>query len=304
MEDNAAKYYIMNGTVQDSSVSPAYPDADGNAVYEVVRIINGAPLFFEDHYKRMRGSFEAIGKLFKITPVQLKQDIRKLLEANMADNCNVKIVVFVNDAGNSSDANNDNNANDANDADNADSGKCGCQARIVYISKSYYPPKEVADEGVKTGLLRIERHNPNAKLIDNEYKNAVSKRIMEGGFFEVILVDSGGRVTEGSKSNVFFVRNGSILTAPDGAVLKGITRKYVVEACKNAGYEVVERFMNADEIKEAEGVFLSGTSINVLPVKSIDSMVLDSSANPVVNSVRREYEKLLEGYIEKSERLL
>jgi branched-chain amino acid aminotransferase len=287
MEDNAAKYYIMNGTVQDSSVNPEYPVIACDAVYEVMRIINGAPLFFEDHYERMKGSFEAIGKLLKITPAQLKQDIRKLLEANMADNCNVKVIVCANSAGN---------------ADNANNGKYGCQERIVYISKSYYPPKEVADEGVKTGLLRMERRNPNAKLVDKEYKKLVCKRIQEGGFFEVILVDNGGRITEGSKSNVFFVRNGSVLTAPDSAVLKGVTRKYVIEACKKAGYEVVERFMNADEIKEAEGAFLSGTSINVLPVKSIDSMVLDSSANPVVDSVRREYEKLLEGYIKKYHR--
>lgn len=278
MEDNAAKYYIMNGTVQDTSVCPAYPDIADDAVYDVIRIINGTPLFFKDHYERMKASFEAIGKLLKLKPVQLKQDIRKLLEANMADNCNVKTIICSN---------------------NGNNGKCGCQACLVYISKSYYPPKEVADEGVKTGLLQIERRNPNAKLVDKEYKNIVSKKIREGGFFEVLLVDSGGRVTEGSKSNVFFVKNGSVLTAPGWSVLKGITRKYVIEACKNAGYEVVEKHVNAGDLEETDGAFLSGTSINVLPIKSIDSLILNSSANHAVDSVRREYEKLLDRYIEK-----
>lgn len=280
MEDNAAKYYIMNSNVQDTSVGPAYPDIADDAVYDVIRIINGTPLFFEDHYERMKGSFEAIGKLLKITPVQLRQDIRKLLEANMADNCNVKTIIYGN---------------------NGNNGKCGCQACLVYISKSYYPPKEVADEGVKTGLLQMERRNPNAKLVDNEYKNIVSKRIREGGFFEVLLVDSGGRVTEGSKSNIFFVKNGSVLTAPGWSVLKGITRKYVIEACKNAGYEVVEKHVDAVDLEETDGAFLSGTSINVLPIKSIDSLILNSSENHAVDSVRCEYDKLLEGYIKKSE---
>ena len=282
MEDNAAKYYLMNDALHDVSVNPAYPDISVDAVYEVIRIINGVPLFFEDHYERMRGSLEAIGKSLKIAPDQLKQDMRRLLEANLADNCNVKIIIY----------------------GNGNNSICGCQTRLAYISKSYYPPREVADEGVKTGLFRMERRNPNAKLVDNEYKNAVSKKIIEGGFFEVILVDNGGRITEGSKSNVFFVKNGSILTAPGWSVLKGITRKYVTEACKNAGYEVVERFVKTDEIKETEGAFLSGTSINVLPIKSIDSLVLDSSSNFVVDSVRREYEKLLEEYIKESEKLI
>ncbi|MGE5613168.1 MAG: aminotransferase class IV [Bacillota bacterium] len=283
MEDNAAKYYIVNGKVQDASVNPEYPGIAGYAVYEVIRIINGVPLFFEDHYERMKGSFDAIGKSLEATPGQFKQDMGRLLEANQADNCNVKIIIY---------------------GDNGGNRLRGCQARLAYISKSYYPPKEVADEGVKTGLLRMERRNPNAKLVDNEYKKAVSRRITEGGFFEVILVDGGGRITEGSKSNVFFVKNGSILTAPGWSVLKGITRKYVIAACKNAGYEVVERFMKADEIKEAEGAFLSGTSINVLPIRSIDDMILESPSNPVVDSVRREYEKLLEEYIKKSEKLV
>lgn len=282
VEDIAAKHYILNDTVQDASSSPTYPDIAGNAAYEVIRIINGVPLFFEDHYERMKGSFEAIGKFLKIGPDLLKQDIKRLLEANALCNCNVKIIIC---------------------ADNGNNRICGSQTRLAYISKSYYPPREVAVEGVKTGILRMERRNPNAKLVDNEYKRAVSKRIMEGGFFEVILVDSGWRITEGSKSNVFFVRNGSILTAPDWSVLKGITRKYVIEACKNAGYEVVERFVKFDEIKEAKGAFLSGTSVNVLPIKSIDNMVLNSSANPIVDSVRHEYEKLLGEYIKKSDKL-
>ncbi|MGI6669170.1 MAG: aminotransferase class IV [Acetivibrionales bacterium] len=276
MEDSVARYYIVNDTVQDASENPAYPDITSDAVYEVIRIINGVPLFFEDHYERMKESLEAIGRSLKIAPDRLKQDIGRLLEANLADNCNVKIIIC---------------------SGNGNNSICGCQTRLAYISKSYYPPKEVADEGVKTGLLRMERRNPNVKLVDKDYKNAVSRRIREGGFFEVILVDSGGRITEGSKSNVFFVRDGTILTAPGWSVLKGITRKYVIEACKSAGYEVAERFMKADEINEAEGAFLSGTSINVLPVKSIDNLILDSSANPVVDSVRREYEKLLEEYI-------
>ena len=114
----------------------------------------------------------------------------------------------------------------------------------------------------------------------------------------MLLVNDRGMITEGSKSNAFFVKNNAIYTAPGDAVLKGITRKYVFEACNNAGFDVKEQFIAADELKDISGAFLSGTSIKVLPISTIDGRTYNSSANPVVSAVRREYDKLLEKYIE------
>ena len=82
-------------------------------------------------------------------------------------------------------------------------------------------------------------------------------------------------------------------------MLKGITRKYVFEACRNAGFDVGEEFVRADEIDEIEGCFLSGTSIKVLPVRSIDDIVLNSADNPVISDIRQEYDKILGEYIDR-----
>ncbi len=273
MEDNAGQYFIHNGLVKNTS-EPVYADnTSGRSAYEVIRIINGVPLFFEDHYERMKGTFRTIGKPLQMTQEQLAANIKKLLSANNTKVCNVKIVV--------------------SDTD-------GDQQQVAYLSRSYYPSEQEADAGVKTGLFRIERKNPNAKILNKSYKDAVSEKMAGGGFFEVLLVNDSGMITEGSKSNAFFAKNNAIYTAPGNAVLKGITRKYVFEACSNAGFDVKEQFIGADELKYIAGAFLSGTSIKVLPIRTIDGITLDSSANPAISAIRREYDKLLEKYIERN----
>jgi len=273
MEDNAGQYFIHNGVVK-SALEPVYADGtSGRSAYEVIRIIDGVPLFFEDHYERMKSTYNAIGKPLQMAQEQLADNIKKLLSANKTKVCNVKIVV--------------------SDAE-------GSQQQVAYLSRSYYPSETEADAGIKTGLIRIERKNPNAKILNKSYKDAVNEKMAEGGFFEVLLVNDRELITEGSKSNAFFVKNNAIYTAPGDAVLKGITRKYVFEACSNAGFGVKEQFIGADELKDISGAFLSGTSIKVLPIRAIDGINLDSSANPAISAVRLEYDKLLEKYIERN----
>ena len=269
IDDNAGSFLILDSEIKAASWEEQ-TDTSGKAAYEVLRVIKGVPLFYRDHYERLCNTFCTIGQTLNLISEQLTEDIKKLLDVNKTDSCNVKIVVSENG---------------------------GVQRKLIYISKSYYPSEVEADIGVRTGLFRIERQNPNAKLINQNYKAAVNEKIREGGYFEVLLVDHAGRITEGSKSNAFFVRDGHIYTAPGDAVLKGITRKYVFEACKSAGFDVVEQFVEADQLTSMEGAFLSGTSIKVLPIKTIDSITINSSSNPVVAAVRREYNTLLEKYI-------
>lgn len=273
MNDNVGLYTIHNGRIMESNAEVAVDTSAGKTAYEVIRIINGVPLFYEDHYMRMKETLRNIGADLEMTGEQMADSIKTLLKANKICMCNIMVIV---------------------------SGEGKDQNHIIYVKKSSYPTKEEADAGVKTGLFKIERKNPNAKLINQSYKDAVAKKINDGGFYEVLLVDSQGRITEGSRSNAFFVVEGDVWTAPGDAVLKGVTRKYVFEACRRAGCRVVERFMDAESISRAEGAFLSGTSIKVLPIAAVDNIALNSPKNPAIASIRREYDMLLEKYIDEN----
>ena len=110
---------------------------------------------------------------------------------------------------------------------------------------------------------------------------------------EAILLDQKGRLTEGTASNLFLVLRGRILTppVPDGG-LPGITREVVIELARSEGVAVEETPLPAGRVDEAEEVFLTNTSWEVLPVVSVDDRpVGDGVPGPVTRRLQGVYRK-------------
>jgi D-alanine transaminase len=102
------------------------------------------------------------------------------------------------------------------------------------------------------------------------------QRASEAGAFEAILVRQG-MVTEGAVSNVMIVRDGRVITPPEGAhILSGVTRRLVVDQARKSGISVEERNIGLEEFRHAEEVFLTGTTVEVLPVVRIDDAPVGS----------------------------
>ncbi|MEW6684023.1 MAG: D-amino-acid transaminase [Nitrospirota bacterium] len=88
--------------------------------------------------------------------------------------------------------------------------------------------------------------------------------------FEAILVREGS-VTEGAISNVFAVIRGTVTTSPtDPSILPGITRAATLDLVRADGLPLVERTFSLDELRAAEEVFLTGTTIEIVPVVSVN----------------------------------
>src|SRR5581483_10201361 len=80
-----------------------------------------------------------------------------------------------------------------------------------------------------------------------------------------------GFVTEGSSCNVFTWRDGSLVTPiSDNRILPGITRSVVLEIARERGYNVVERNLTPDEIYASDEVFITSTTIELLPIVQVD----------------------------------
>ncbi len=249
-----------------------HPIENQAVVYEVIRIIDRVPLFLEDHYERLLESMKTAGFASNLSQEELFSRIIKVVEANDRKNCNVRVSVY-------------------------QKGNESCWR--LHISKSYYPSGEEVEQGVKTDLIEWERNSPNLKLDNREYVERTRKAIAEKGVFEVLLVNADGKITEGSKSNVFFVRGNNVYTAPSEYVLKGVTRKYVIDACKKLDIEVVETLIGVNRLAEFDGVFLSGTSIKVLPVSHIGELGFESASNPTIVSIRDFFDRMVENYVKQ-----
>jgi branched-chain amino acid aminotransferase len=204
-------------------------------------------------------------------------DIKKLIEANNVKNLNVKLLSAY------------------------EEGKK--ETFLAYFIESYYPDEKVYREGIHTILYHYERKNPNAKVLNVSFKDEVNKKIKEMNAFEALLVNKEGYITEGSRSNMFFVRGEKVFTAPKGEVLLGVTRKHIINVCKELNIDVVEENINIKDLDKIDGGFMSGTSVNVLPISSIDDKKYSSADNNLIKAIQDGYLNLVKNYIEEKKSL-
>jgi branched-chain amino acid aminotransferase len=273
MLDNVGSFILLNDKLLPSSEASAFfKDTGLTSVYEVIRIIDSKPLFIEDHYQRLTKSLELTGIKIQYTLDKMRSQISSLLESTASNVCNIRIVV----------------SKDLSES----------IIILLYIAKSSYPSPDIFKSGVSVSLFNIERKNPNVKIINTDYKTAVTEKINLTGVFEVLLVNSKDFVTEGSRSNVFFIKDNNVFTAPGQYVLEGITRKYVISACNNAGLNVVEKLVSISDLQEMDAAFLSGTSIKALPISKVDNILLSSQTSKSMTKIMQQYDIILDNYIQ------
>jgi D-alanine transaminase len=112
----------------------------------------------------------------------------------------------------------------------------------------------------------------------------------EAGVFEAILVRNG-EVTEGSVSNVIIVERRTLITAPEGPrILSGVTREVVLGLARQDGLEILERSPSREQLFGATEVFLTGTTVEVLPVVRIDGKPIGSGEpGPVTRQLAKRF---------------
>lgn len=102
------------------------------------------------------------------------------------------------------------------------------------------------------------------------------QRAREAGAFEAIFFRDG-RVTEGAVSNVTVVRGGVLFTAPEGpSILSGVTRALVLAMARKEGVPVQEQAVTLEELRGADEVFLTGTTVELLAVVRVDGATIGS----------------------------
>lgn len=164
-------------------------------------------------------------------------------------------------------------------------------------------------------LLRVmsssfQRPNPKGFKITakagGHYVNSIlaSQEAKAKGFDEALLNDMSDFVAEGPGANVFFEKDGKLITPPLGNILPGITRATVFEICEELNIPVEEKLFTSEELKNADAVFFCGTAAEIIGWDSLDEVkfpkpwidtlckrIQDAYKNIVVE---KEYNKIVE----------
>ena len=262
MYENVGTYYFLNNK---SYLGHTFnlEDVPNHGIYEVVRVFNGKVLFFQDHMNRLSQAMENINiPILKLEVI--KNNIHKLIEDHPGLNSNIKIDV-------------------------------GKEFSRVYFVKSYYPEEKLYQKGISTTLLDHDRKNPHFKIMDMDYKKKI-EAIKKKGFFEVLLVNREDIITEGSRSNLIFIVNDTLIGAPLDLILHGVTFKNVLKMAKNFGFKYQETGLKVKDLNSVDACFITGTSLGVLPIDSIDDIHYKSSEHYIVKSLMKAYNEYIHSY--------
>ncbi len=272
MEICKGKYYINNAqALPVDCFNKEFYQLD-EYIYEVIRVINGVPLFVEDHIERLIQTFSLKSTSIPYPFNDIIKQIETLIQINDFTFGNIKITYTYKPG-------------------NEENWKF-----LMYLTPHEYPTKEDYINGVDVRLFNGIRINPNAKVMVTELRKKANKIKELQNCYEILLINKQGQITEGSRSNVFFVLNDKVLTPPLTDVLPGVTRKNIIKICKNINYQVIESKISADEIEKFDAVFISGTSRKVLPVKRINELEYCVD-NKIMRKIQQSFNEEIERYI-------
>jgi len=118
------------------------------------------------------------------------------------------------------------------------------------------------------------------------------KDAMTRGYDTGIMLGTDGFVTEGATESLFMVKNGILKVPPLGRVLSSITRMCVQEIAKRLGIETIEAGLLADDLYQADELFVSYTGTKVSPIHRFEDRHLDAPG-PVTQRIKSRMEKIL-----------
>lgn len=144
---------------------------------------------------------------------------------------------------------------------------------LTYIVTAGPQPRPPESAGLVTVPWVRNERSATAGLKTSSYaENVVALAYaQERGAIEAIFANTRGELCEATGSNIFLVRGGAIVTPPlSSGCLAGITRELVVEWCREEGLEVREEAIPLETAYDADEVFITSSTKDVLPVAQWD----------------------------------
>ncbi|MDP4222113.1 MAG: aminotransferase class IV [Bacteroidota bacterium] len=261
MNECFGKKFILNGDLVPCEQFDNSYVYDGDSIYEVIRMVRGNPVFFHDHMERLVSSARIQRRKLLADIPMLRKEIIALVKNERRKEINLKIVFNYNR---------------------------GSDNYLVYFIEPIYPSEEQYKKGVKGILFYAERKDPVSKVINHKLRSSIyHKLILEGGY-EALLVNEDNCITEGSRSNIFFLKDDILTTAPDETVLNGITRKYILDICRDNKIKVKFGCVPVNSIGDYEAAFMTGTSPMVLQFYCIGDIYFNVRM-PLIENLRKLY---------------
>jgi len=149
--------------------------------------------------------------------------------------------------------------------------------------------KRMRERGVKAVLLKDFTYFPPEGIKSLNYlMNVLGKmEASKKGAYEGIFV-KGGKILEGTSTNIFIVKGGVLKTPPLKSILPGITRKIVIELVKTINIPAKETPVSSSELKRSDEAFITNSIIGIVPLTRVDSFRIGSGKRGKITKLLQE----------------
>ncbi len=247
--------YLNGKTVPEEQAYISIKDRGflyGDGLFETIRAYKGHPFRLDAHLDRLFTSAKELKIHLNHSSDELHQAVQSLLKLNKLADAYIRITLS--------------------------RGHNHPTLLIVTKPLTQYP-QEYYKHGISiiVSKTRISTSWPLAAHKTLNFMNNIMAREDANslGAQEVLFLNTDAQVAECSVSNIFLVKNNEVITPSLKAnILPGITRKVVLEICRQNGIAAREDFFNLERLIAADEVFLTNSLMEVMPVSTIDKRPL------------------------------
>lgn len=229
----------------------------GDAVYEVIRVHDGVPLFWAEHWDRLSASAAGLMMTLDVSEDVVARRVQETVNAADHGDSYVRIVV----------------TRGVGDAPNIDLACANSRQTWVILVR---PLMLTSGKPVHLSVvdrLRNDRRALDPAIKSGNYLNNVLglAEAKSNGATDCVMLNTDGTVTEASTANLFALRRGAWCTPPlDAGILAGITRHALLEFLAAIGQRVSEQTMTREDLLDADELFLCSTLRDIAPVSHLD----------------------------------
>ena len=230
----------------------------GDSIYEVVRLKKGVLFGPRHHFKRLRYSAKNIGLVIPWDNEFLLEELERMANYLGLQEASLRLMI-TRGVGPLT----------------LDPEQCENPTRILFGKESSLPSPDMYEKGVSVAVSDIRKSPASLEkgnLKTGNYLDHVLalKTAKQHGCHEALLLNHVGEVAECTTSNIFWFKDGILYTPSLGSgVLKGMTRQLTMELARRDSITVVEGRFPIDQLLDADEVFITSTSREILPVSRI-----------------------------------
>jgi len=250
----------------------------GWGVFSTLRVTRGIPFAFERHWERMKRDAATLGVPFPDDREAVRASILELIEANHAAEATLRLVVVRNRGG-------------------IWEGPSERAFEFIALTTGV----KNWGRGVKLAVHEQARHAASrfrgVKMTSWAMNLTMLEEAQRRGYDEVLLLNERGEIAECTSANVFIATGGEVLTPPlDSGCLPGVTREILLGSVRVPDIPVRERVLTLEDVAHADGVFITSTTRNLLPVDSIEGRPVNH-AESIRDQLELEFERYVEAYV-------